>query len=89
MRVTHILNSYEHRSEPVQKAAERFDLNPALNPDQRQVAMAYARLAQEILLRLPGDEDHLVEGLHQLRESRDSMIKSMNITRAATAIGLD
>ena len=70
-----ILNVAE-RHRAVQDAARRFELDHLTNPDARQIAMEYARLASTVLVRIQNDDPELTRALTSLADSRDAAIRA-------------
>lgn len=61
-------------SEAIQEVALKFEIEHIVNPDARQVGMSFARLAQELCMRIRRDDEGLVECLEMLLEARDAAI---------------
>jgi hypothetical protein len=60
----------------VQNAARRFDIDHLTDPDARQIGMACARLAQEMLARIPSDDPELTRALTSLADARDGFMRA-------------
>lgn len=73
------LLNVEDRSPEVQAAATKFEMTDLVSPDARQMASSFARLAQEIIFRLRGDdrEDLLAETLDALHVARTHAISAV------------
>lgn len=70
------LLSIDGRSDAIHKMADRFEIAHINNPDARQIGISFARLAQELILRIrrPGDEPGLLDALEKLLEAREEAI---------------
>jgi hypothetical protein len=75
------------RSEAVQEAAKRFEMDTLTHPDSRQVAMATARLAQEMIVRIRDDDVELARGLNLLAEARGVFVVAVTHKRANSGGG--
>lgn len=74
------LINVENRSPEVQDAAAKFEMGDLTNPDARQIAMAFARLAQECAYRIRGEgekEELLAVTLRALHTARQAAIASI------------
>jgi hypothetical protein len=65
------LLNVDGRSARIAALAGKYEIDHWTNPDQRQVGMSFARLAQEMILRIRNDEDGLVMALEKLLEARE------------------
>jgi hypothetical protein len=65
------LLTVDGRSTQVVEAAQRFEIDHVTNPDARQIGMSFARLAQEMILRIRRDEDGLLLTLDKLLQARE------------------
>jgi hypothetical protein len=59
----------DKRSLAVQRVAAEFDIDTIVNADARHIGVIYARLAQELVNRLP-DGRQTVKALKALHEAR-------------------
>jgi hypothetical protein len=75
-----LLNA-DDRHPDTQEAAARFEIDHILNPDERQVGMAHARLAQEMLQRIRKDGPELTKALHGLADVRDTFMHAIASTK--------
>lgn len=73
------LLNVEDRTPEIQAIATKFEMHDLTNPDARQIASSFARLAQEILFRLRGEEreELLVETLEALYMARTAAITAI------------
>jgi hypothetical protein len=71
------LLTVDNRSTEVQKAALDFEIDTMQHPDHRQIGMSFARLAQEMILRVRHDDAKLIKGLAELKKVRDHFITTM------------
>lgn len=73
------LLSVDDRSPEVQAAAQKFEMSDLTNPDARQVASSFARLAQEIIYRIRGDDKEglLADALEALHNARTHAISAI------------
>lgn len=71
------LLSTELRHQAIQDAARRFDIDHLSDPDTRQIGMACARLAQEMLQRIRVDDPELTRALNTLADARDGFMRAV------------
>lgn len=73
------LLNVEDRSPEIQAVAAKFEMTDLTNPDSRQMAGSFARLAQEVIFRLRGEEreELLVETLEALYMARTAAITAI------------
>ena len=79
-----IISGLEQRDRAVQDAARRFEIGHLTDPDARQIGMASARLASEMIQRIKEDDTELVVGLTKLADARDAFIRAKIYERKAT-----
>lgn len=60
----------------VQAVARRFEFDHLTHPDARQIAMSFARTAQEMLMRIKRDDPEVTKGLSSLADARDAFIRA-------------
>lgn len=65
------LLSVDGRSAEIVEVAQKFEIDHVTNPDARQIGMSFARLAQELILRIRRDEDGLIQSLEALLLARE------------------
>jgi len=69
-------SSISGRHRAVQDAVRRFDVDHLSDPDARQIGMACARLASEMLARIRRDDPELTRALTSLADARDAFIRA-------------
>jgi hypothetical protein len=72
-----LLEGVSDRHKAVQDAARRFEIDHLTNPDARQVGMAAARFASEMLQRIRKDDPELTKALDKLADARDGFIRAL------------
>jgi hypothetical protein len=70
------MNGLDSRSDQIRQAAKNFELDKVIDPDARQIGMAVARLAAEMIQRITGDDGELIVGLHQLFDAGQTFVKA-------------
>lgn len=65
------LLSTEGRSDDIVEIGNKFEIGHLTNPDQRQIGMSFARLAQEMILRIRRDDQGLIDALDKLLDARE------------------
>jgi hypothetical protein len=71
-----IISGLESRSDEIKQAAKNFELDKVMDPDARQIRMAVARLAAEMIQRITGDDDELIAGLHELYDAGQTFVRA-------------
>lgn len=71
-----IIPGIEERHQAVQDIARRFEVGHLANPDARQIGMACARLASEMVQRVRRDDPELINALTDLADARDGFIRA-------------
>lgn len=68
------LLSVDGRNVDIQEIAQKFEIAHLTHPDMRQIGMSFARLAQEMILRIrqPNDQQYLVDALDVLLDAREA-----------------
>lgn len=71
-----IIEGLAGRHQAVQDIARRFEVDHLVNPDARQIGMACARLASEMVQRITRDDPELTKALGHLADARDAFIRA-------------
>lgn len=71
-----IISGLESRHHSVQEAARRFEIGHLSDPDMRQIGMAAARFASEMIQRITRDDRELVYALDKLADARDAFMRA-------------
>jgi hypothetical protein len=61
--------------------SRRFEIDHLTDPDLRQVGMASARLAAEMLARIRGEDVELTKALDKLADARDGFMRALKYTQ--------
>ncbi len=69
------------RHPAVRGVARRFATDHLSDPDARQIAMAAARYAYEMLASIRADDPELTQALKDLADARDGFIRAALYTR--------
>jgi len=67
----------ENRHPGIKAAARRYEVDHLTNPDARQVGIAFARLASEMLARIKTNDPEVTRGLTLLADSRDAFMRAV------------
>jgi hypothetical protein len=70
-----LIEGLEGRYQAVQDVARRFEVGHLTDPDARQIGMACARLASEMIMRIR-DDPELTRALSSLANARDGFIRA-------------
>lgn len=76
-----MLLSVDDRSHEVIKAAEKFELVGIVDPDERQIATAFARLAAEAVNRIRVDTPALLKAMEKLHVAREAALLAFRETK--------
>lgn len=61
----------------IREAAAALEMGKLTDPDERQIAMAFARLSAELLQRIRSDDERMVAGLNSLSDARSAFIVAL------------
>jgi hypothetical protein len=71
-----IIQGIEDRHQGIKDACRRFEMDRLSDPDARQIAMAAARFASEMVQRIKRDDPELTKALDKLADARDGFIRA-------------